>query len=71
MGWSDRRIVGALDTSFSTVFPTRQVLVEEDFDAVLTRKHSPNSARKRIFDGAVEARFIALVLSVLDSEGVL
>jgi hypothetical protein len=29
-------------------------------DAALTRRHSPASARKRIFDGAAEARLIAL-----------
>src|SRR6476620_1910331 len=32
-------------------------------DAALTRKHSPNSARKRIFDGAAEAKLIALACS--------
>jgi hypothetical protein len=37
--------------------------VEEGFEAVLTRKHSPNSARKRIFDGAAEAKLIALTRS--------
>ena len=34
--------------------------MEEGIAAALTRKHSPNSAGKRIFDGAVEARLIAL-----------
>jgi hypothetical protein len=29
----------------------------------LTRKHSPNSARKRVFDGAAEAKLIALACS--------
>ncbi len=29
----------------------------------LTRKHSPNSARKPIFDGAAEAKLIALACS--------
>ena len=62
-GWSDSRIVKALDTSFSTVFRTRQSLVEEGFEAVPTRKRSPNSARKRTFDGAAEARLIALACS--------
>src|SRR5580693_7060657 len=62
-GWSDSRIVKALDTSPATVARTRRCLVEEGFDAVLTRKHSPNSARKRIFDGAAEAKLIALVCS--------
>jgi hypothetical protein len=62
-GWSDGRIVAALDTSLSSVFRTRQRLVEEGFDAVLNRKHSPNSARRRIFDGAAEAKLIALACS--------
>lgn len=62
-GWSDSRIVKALDTSPATVVRTRQRLVEEGFDAVLTRQHSPNSARKRIFDGAAEAKLIALACS--------
>ena len=46
-GWSDRRIVAALDTSLSTVLRTRQLLVEEGLEAVLRRKQSPNSARRR------------------------
>jgi len=29
----------------------------------LTRKHSTNSARKRVFDGAAEAKLIALACS--------
>ena len=62
-GWSDRRIVTALDTSLSTVLRTRQLLVEEGFEAVLRRKQSPNSARRRIFDGASEAQLIALACS--------
>ena len=62
-GWSDSRIVTALDRSLATVARTRQRLVEQGFEAVLRRKHSPNSARKRIFDGAAEAKLIALVCS--------
>jgi hypothetical protein len=52
--WSDSQIAAALDTSVDTVARTRQQLVEEGFEAVLTRKHSPASARPRIFDGAAE-----------------
>jgi hypothetical protein len=59
-GWSDSRIAGALDTSVATIERTRRQLVEEGFEAVLTRKHNPNSARTRIFDGAAEAKLIAL-----------
>src|SRR5471032_2113178 len=58
-GWSDNRIVKALDTSLATVARTRQRPVEQGFDAVLARNHSPNSARKRLFDGAAEAKLIA------------
>ena len=50
----------ALDTSVANIERTRRQLVEEGFDAVLTRKHNPNSARARIFDGAAEAKLIAL-----------
>jgi hypothetical protein len=49
---SDSQIAAALDTSLATIARTRQQLVEEGFEAVLTRKHSPASARPRIFDGA-------------------
>jgi hypothetical protein len=46
----------ALDTSTDTIARTRQQLA-------LGRKHSPNSARQRIFDGAAEAKLIALACS--------
>jgi transposase len=62
-GWSDSQIAEALDTSIDTVARTRQQLVEEGFEAVLVRKHSPASARLRIFDGAAEAKLIALACS--------
>jgi len=62
-GWSDRRIAAALDSSIATVERTRRQLVEEGFEAVLRRKYNPNSARPRIFDGAAEAKLIALTLS--------
>jgi poly-gamma-glutamate capsule biosynthesis protein CapA/YwtB (metallophosphatase superfamily) len=62
-GWSDSQIAAALDTSIDTVARTRQQLVEEGFEHVLARKHSPASARPRIFDGAAEAKLIALACS--------
>jgi hypothetical protein len=61
--WSDGRIAEALDTSIDTIARTRQQLVEGGVEAALTRKHSPNSARQRIFDGAAEAKLIALACS--------
>ena len=59
-GWSDSWIAEALDTSVATIERTRRHLVEEGFEAALTRKYNPNSARPRIFDGAAEAKLIAL-----------
>ena len=61
--WSDGQIAEALDTSLDTIARTRQHLVEGGIDAALTRKQSPNSARRRIFDGAAEAKLIALACS--------
>jgi hypothetical protein len=54
--WSDGQIAEALGTSIDTVARTRQHLVEGGVDAAPIRKHSPNSARKRIFDRAAEAK---------------
>jgi hypothetical protein len=62
-GWSDSQIAAALATSVDTVARTRQRLVEEGLDGTLTRHHSPNSARRRIFDGEAEAKLIALTRS--------
>ena len=61
-GWSDSEIAAASDISVN-IARTRQQLVEEGFESVLTRKHSPASARPRIFDGASEAKLIALACS--------
>jgi Homeodomain-like domain len=61
--WSNSRIASALNTSLATIARTRRQLVEEGFEAVLARKHAPASARQRIFDGAGEAKLIALACS--------
>ncbi len=65
--WSDSQIADALDTGLATVARIRQQLVEEGVEGVLTPKRSPNSARKRIFDGASEAKLIALAGARLPS----
>ncbi len=62
-GWSDSTISAALDTSINNIGRTRRRLVEEGLEAALTRKYNPNSARPRIFDGAAEAKLIALTCS--------
>ena len=62
-GWSDSEIVEALDTSASMVYRVRKQLVEEGFEAALSRKHRETPAVERIFDGEKEARLIALACS--------
>jgi hypothetical protein len=47
-GWSDSQIAAALDTGLVTVARVRQQLVEEGFEAVLTPKRSPASARQHL-----------------------
>jgi hypothetical protein len=59
-GWSDGKIAEALDTSVANVERTRRQLVEVGLEAALTHKYNPNSAPRRIFDGAAEAKLIAL-----------
>ena len=61
--WTDDKIAEGLDSSLKTVARVRQQLVEEGVEGVLTPKRSPNSARQRIFDGASEAKLIALACS--------
>jgi transposase len=61
-GWSDMRIIAALDTSASMVYRVRKQLVEEGFEAVLSRKQR-KTPPARIFDGEKEAKLIALACS--------
>ena len=62
-GWSDSRIIEALDASPSMVYRVRKQLVEEGFEAVLSRKQRATPAVPRIFDGEKEAKLIALACS--------
>src|SRR5271170_882780 len=62
-GWSDSRIIGALETSASMVYRVRQQLAEEGLEAVLSRKRRATPAVPRIFDGEKEAKLIALACS--------
>src|ERR1700676_718479 len=62
-GWSDSRIIEALDTSASMVYRVRKQLAEEGFEAVLSRKQRATPAVQRIFDGEKEAKLIALACS--------
>jgi len=62
-GWSDSRIVEAMETSPSMVYRVRKQLVEEGFEAVLSRRQRAMPAVARIFDGEREAKLIALACS--------
>ena len=62
-GWSDERIVQALDTSLSTIYRTRQRLVEEGLDAAVRRKPRERPSIPPIFDGEAEAKLIQLACS--------
>ena len=62
-GWSDSRIIKALDTSVSMVYRVRKQLAEEGFEAVLSRKQRATPAVARIFDGEKEAKLVALACS--------
>src|SRR5262249_25377394 len=62
-GWSDNRIIAALDTSASMIYRVRKQLVEEGFAAVLSRKQRATPTVPRIFDGEKEAKLIALACS--------
>ena len=62
-GWSDSKIISALDTSASMLYRVRKQLVEEGFEAVLSRKQRATPAVARIFDGEKEAKLIALACS--------
>jgi transposase len=62
-GWSDSRIMEALDVSAALVHDVRKQLVEEGFEAVLARKTRQRPPTPAIFDGAREARLIALCCS--------
>ncbi len=62
-GWSDSRIIAALDTSASMLYRVRKQLVEEGFEAALSRKQRATPAVPPIFDGEKEAKLIALACS--------
>jgi hypothetical protein len=62
-GWSDNKIIAALDTSASMVYRVRRQLVEEGFAAVLSHKQRKTPAVLLIFDGEKEAKLIALACS--------
>jgi len=63
-GWSDLRIMAALNASASMVYRVRQQLVEEGLEATLARKKRATPPVAPVFDGEKEAKLIALACSV-------
>jgi transposase len=61
--WDDARIADALDCGVRTVERVRQRFVERGLDLALGRKPQDRPSRERKFDGAAEARLIALACS--------
>src|SRR6516164_6780408 len=61
--WDDARIAEALDCGQRTVERVRQRFVERGLEQALGRKPQGRPSRERKFDGAAEARLIALACS--------
>lgn len=61
--WEDARIAAALDCGLRTVERVRQRFVERGLEPALGRKPQDKPSRERKFDGAAEARLIALACS--------
>src|SRR6516165_4180827 len=61
--WDDARIAEALDCGLRTVERVRQRFVERGLEPALGRKPQDRPSRERKFDGAAEARLIALACS--------
>ena len=62
-GWSDSKIVVALETNALMIYRVRKQLVEEGCESVLRRKPRATPAVPPIFDGEKEAKLIALACS--------
>lgn len=61
--WPDHRIAQALDCGLRTIERIRQRFVERGLEQALARKPQDRPSRLRKFDGAAEARLIALACS--------
>jgi len=61
--WSDVRISEAFDLTIQTIEKVRKQLVEEGFDAVLSRHPYTQKLSRDKIDGDVEAHLIALCCS--------
>ncbi len=61
--WSDEETAEAFNCHSNTVRNVRQRLVEQGLEAALERKKQQTPPREKIFDGANEARLIAVSCS--------
>ena len=59
-GWSDSRIIKALETSPSMVYRARKQLVEEGVEAVSSRKQRARPTVSRIFDWSLGTMHMTL-----------
>ena len=59
-GWTDTQISEAFRIHTNTIHSIRRRFVEDGLSAALVRKKQDRPSRKRIVDGEVEARLIAL-----------
>lgn len=62
-GWSDEKICEALDVTVQTIERVRKQLVEEGFDAVLSRREYRQKVSRKKIDGDVEAHLVAISCS--------
>jgi len=62
-GWNDEKISNALDVTIQTIERVRKQLVEEGFEAVLSRRQYTQKISRKKIDGDVEAHLIALSCS--------
>jgi transposase len=61
--WPDEKISEAFDVTVQTIEKVRKQLVEEGFDAVLSRHPYTQKVSRKKIDGDVEAHLIALCCS--------
>ena len=58
--WTDAQISEAFGVHTNTIHDIRRRFVEDGWEAALVRKKQDQPSRKRIVDGEIEARLIAL-----------
>lgn len=61
--WSDEKISEAFDVTVQSVERVRKQLVEEGFEAVLSRREYKQKVSRKKIDGEVEAHLVALSCS--------